>query len=282
MGIAQAEGKVDKRNEPKADVSYALGMAFGDDLKGTGLKIDYDHFMEGFRASMEDEGTKLTVDEAIELIQGEFLAMQQLKMAEDLEKGREFLKNNATKEGVRVTASGLQYTIIEEGDGEKPVETDKVRVHYEGSLIDGTVFDSSLERGVPVDFPLDAVIPGWSEGLQLMTIGSHYKLYLPSELGYGEWGAGDIIPPNSALIFDVQLLDIVRDDESDEEEIPAEPFLPDDEGVVEDNIGAEDGKPLSPPDDESAVEDNIGTDEGGGELILTDDVTAEETDADAE
>ncbi|MDR0638327.1 MAG: FKBP-type peptidyl-prolyl cis-trans isomerase [Spirochaetaceae bacterium] len=214
VAVVWTEGKVDKRNEPKADVSYAFGMVLGYDLKETGIKIDYDHFGEGLRAAMEGEETKLPFDEAVELIQAAFIAMQQAKMAEDLERGREFLKDNAARDGVQVTESGLQYLVIEEGAGERPTETDVVRVHYAGTLIDGTVFDSSLARGVPSEIPLDAVLPGWTEGLQLMNVGGRYTLYVPSELGYGEWGAGDVVPPNSVLIFDIELLDIVREDEA--------------------------------------------------------------------
>jgi FKBP-type peptidyl-prolyl cis-trans isomerase len=135
-------------------------------------------------------------------------------MAVDLEKGNEFLRQNAEQVGVQVTESGLQYVVLQEGDGEKPVETDVVQVHYEGRLIDGTVFDSSRERGSPVEFPLDIVISGWAEGLMLMQVGSRYQLFIPSELGYGEWGASDIVPPNSVLVFDVELLEIVHEDES--------------------------------------------------------------------
>jgi FKBP-type peptidyl-prolyl cis-trans isomerase FkpA len=217
VGVTWAEGKVDTRNEPKPDVSYAFGMALGYDIKETGLVIDYDHFMEGLKAAVEEENMKLTLEEAIELIQITFLEMQQVKMAENLETGRAFLRKNAEEAGVQVTESGLQYTVIEEGDGEKPVAEDTVRVHYEGSLVDGTIFDSSRGRGEPAEFPLGAVIPGWAEGLQLMNVGSRYKLFVPSELGYGEWGAGDIIPPNSVLIFDVELLEIVRDESADDE-----------------------------------------------------------------
>jgi FKBP-type peptidyl-prolyl cis-trans isomerase FkpA len=225
-----AEGKVDTRNEPRVeprvdanaglktdesvDVSYAFGMALGHDIKETGLTIDYGHFMEGLQAAMEDVGAKLTLDEAIELIQAAFYEMREAKMAETLEEGRQFLAENANRAGMQVTESGLQYVVVQDGNGEKPTETDVVLVHYEGRLIDGTVFDSSLERGAPVEFPLDAVISGWAEGLLLMTVGSRYTLYVPSELGYGEWGAGDVIPPNSVLVFDVELLGIVRDDES--------------------------------------------------------------------
>jgi FKBP-type peptidyl-prolyl cis-trans isomerase len=262
VAAAWSEGKVDKRNEPKADVSYAVGMVLGYDLKETGITIDYDHFGEGLRAVMEGESTKLSLDEAMELIQTMFIAMQQVKMAEDLEKGRAFLKDNAARDDVRVTESGLQYTVLEEGDGERPGETDVVRVHYEGTLIDGTVFDSSLARGVPADVPLDAVIPGWAEGLQLMNTGSRYMLYVPSELGYGEWGAGDFVPPHSVLIFDVELLEIVREDEAAggaEFGGEAEEALPVD-GESDEDDDAYSGEVL-PPEDGAETEGAAGEDE---------------------
>jgi FKBP-type peptidyl-prolyl cis-trans isomerase len=192
----------------------------------------------------------------MDLIQTMFIAMQQAKMAEDLEKGRAFLKDNAARDDVWVTESGLQYTVLEEGDGEMPGETDVVRVHYEGTLIDGTVFDSSLARGVPADVPLDAVIPGWAEGLQLMNTGSRYMLYVPSELGYGEWGAGDFIPPHSVLIFDVALLEIVREDEAvdgDEAGGETEEVLSIDGESGEDNE-AYSGEMLLPEDDAGGEE----------------------------
>jgi FKBP-type peptidyl-prolyl cis-trans isomerase len=237
---AWPEGKVDKRNEPKVDAGYAFGMALGYDLRETGLQIDYDQFSEAFRAAMEGEETKLSLDEAMELIQAAFFSVQQARMAENLEKGREFLESNAARDGVRVTESGLQYMVINEGDGEMPGETDVVRVHYEGTLIDGTVFDSSLSRGVPAEIPLDAVIPGWAEGLRLMNTGGRYTLYVPSELGYGEWGAGDIVPPNSVLIFDIELLDIVREDEvAAEAEYADEALAPEDDTDTEEPAGHE-------------------------------------------
>ncbi|MDR1095073.1 MAG: FKBP-type peptidyl-prolyl cis-trans isomerase [Spirochaetaceae bacterium] len=225
IGVAGAEGRVDTRAGPKPDVSYAFGMVFGYDFKETGLAIDYGHFTEGLRASMEGEDTRLSLEEAVDMIQNAFLELRQAELAENLEKGREFLRQNAERDGIQVTESGLQYAVIEEGDGEKPSGSDTVQVHYEGRLIDGTVFDSSRENGSPLEFPLDAVIPGWTEALALMSVGSRYQVFVPSELGYGEWGAGDIIPPNSALIFDVELLGIAHND--DEEESAEEPSLTD-------------------------------------------------------
>lgn len=123
---------------------------------------------------------------------------------------KKFLEENAAKEGVQVTASGLQYLVLQEGTGASPAATDTVKVHYEGTLINGQIFDSSIKRGEPVEFPLNHVIPGWTEGLQLMKVGAKYRFFIPSELAYGEHGAGEMIPPNSALIFEVELLDIVK------------------------------------------------------------------------
>jgi FKBP-type peptidyl-prolyl cis-trans isomerase len=248
IGVVCAEGKVDTRNGPKPDVSYAFGLALGNDLKETGLAIDYDHFMEGLLASMEGRGARLTLSEAMEMIQDTFLEMRQTALmaefAENLENGREFLRQNAEQANVQVTESGLQYVVVQEGDGEKPVETDTVRVHYEGRLIDGTVFESSWENGSPVEFPLDGSILGWAEGITLMNVGSRYQLFIPYELGYGEWGYDNIIPPYSVLIFDVELLDIVRydepaDDTPDSEFIIDEPSFIDDEsadGGIEETI----------------------------------------------
>ena len=124
------------------------------------------------------------------------------------EEGEKFLAENAKREGVKTTASGLQYEVLEATLGQKPKATDSVRVHYEGTLIDGTVFDSSYQRGEPIEFPLNGVIKGWTEGLQLMPVGSKYKRYIPYELGYGERGAGQSIPPFATLIFTVELLEI--------------------------------------------------------------------------
>lgn len=126
----------------------------------------------------------------------------------DMEAGKKFLEENAKKEGIKTTASGLQYEVIREGEGPKPGPTSTVEVHYEGRLITGKVFDSSYQRNETISFPLNRVIPGWTEGLQLMPTGSKYRLYIPSELGYGTRGAGGDIPPNAALVFDVELIAI--------------------------------------------------------------------------
>jgi FKBP-type peptidyl-prolyl cis-trans isomerase len=193
-----------------ADVSYAFGVALGSDMKDTGLVFDYNAFLTGFKASMEGRNTRYSVEEAMELIQTAFAEIQEAKAAEGLEKSAAFLAQNATRNGVQTTASGLQYEVVKAGAGQQPVASDTVKAHYEGKLVDGTVFDSSRERDEPAEFQLDEVIDGWSEGIQLMKVGGVYKLYLPPDLAYGERGIDGVIPPNSALIFEVELLSIVK------------------------------------------------------------------------
>ena len=143
---------------------------------------------------------------------GDTTALDVPEIKSNMEMGREFLAENAKNDSVKVTESGLQYMVLKEGTGAKPGPTDEVTVHYTGKLIDGTVFDSSVERGEPTTFPLNKVIAGWTEGLQLMSEGSKYRLFIPSELAYGEKGAGSDILPNSALIFDVELIKVTKKD----------------------------------------------------------------------
>jgi len=197
----------------KARTSYAFGMTVGGDLGDTGLEIDYAAFSAGLRAAMEHGETIMDRDEALELVQDAFESAMQKKAVVLKEKEAQFLTENATQPGILLTESGLQYLILTEGSGPKPAETDVVRVHYEGALIDGTVFDSSYERDEPEEIPLDMVIPGWAEGIMLMNVGGKHRIYLPSELAYGERGAGQVIPPYSTLVFTVELLDIVTDKE---------------------------------------------------------------------
>ena len=142
------------------------------------------------------------------LIQDYFVELSQKKSQEAISAGQAFLDENGKKEGVTTTASGLQYEVLTNGTGATPIESDQVTVHYHGTLVDGTVFDSSVERGQPATFPVNGVIPGWVEALQLMNVGSKYKLYIPSDLAYGERGAGGSIGPNETLIFEVELLSI--------------------------------------------------------------------------
>jgi FKBP-type peptidyl-prolyl cis-trans isomerase FkpA len=192
------------------DTSYAFGMALAAEFKDTGLKFSYDDFTQGFKDFLEDKKSRITIDAAMEKVRTAYTQALDARTQSLQQQETEFLAANAQKPGVKVTESGLQYEVVTEGSGEKPLATDTVRVHYEGTLVNGTVFDSSYQRGQPAEFRLNGVIPGWTEGLQLMPAGSTYMFYIPSNLAYGENGAGNSIPPYSALIFKVELLDIVK------------------------------------------------------------------------
>ena len=210
---APEEGKID------GNVSYALGMTMGEDLKGyfntESVAPDIDEFIKGFRDALTGGKTRFDTIQASEMINSFFSSLTEEKKAEATRKENEFLAENSRKPGVKITASGLQYEVIKEGTGPKPSASNVVKVHYEGSLTDGAVFDSSYENGgAPVEIPLGYVIPGWTEGLQLMSVGSTYKLYIPSALGYGSSGGGGMIPPYSTLIFVIELLDILEEQEN--------------------------------------------------------------------
>ncbi|MDR1948953.1 MAG: FKBP-type peptidyl-prolyl cis-trans isomerase [Spirochaetaceae bacterium] len=192
------------------DTSYAFGLVLGTDLKQTGLQFNYDEFIKGFSDSLEGKTTRISNDEAIQIIQSAFTAAMAARAEENRQRETVFFTENGVKPGIHTTASGLQYEVIVEGTGPKPGASSTVEVHYEGTLIDGTVFDSSYARNEPAQFPLDGVIPGWAEGITLMTQGSTYRLFIPSALAYGERGAGNTIPPNSVLIFKVELLAILN------------------------------------------------------------------------
>jgi FKBP-type peptidyl-prolyl cis-trans isomerase FklB len=170
-----------------------------------GLETNYDMIKQGFINGLYNYTEQMDMQSA-----GQYLdsVIARLKYGETKAAGEQYLQENALREEVKVTESGLQYEVLKEGKGPKPTAEQTVKVHYEGTLIDGTVFDSSYQRGEPIEFPLNGVIKGWTEGLQLMSVGSKYKLYIPYELGYGERGAGQSIPPYAALIFTVELLDI--------------------------------------------------------------------------
>lgn len=202
---------------PQSDLqkrSYALGQNMANGLKSASIPFESEYLYAGFSDSMNDK--QLMTDEemqaALMALQQEVQEKQILEQAKVLHKkyaeSKAYLDENAAKEGVVTTDSGLQYKVITQGEGEKPAAEDTVTVHYEGKLIDGTVFDSSLQRGQPATFPLGGVIAGWTEGLQLMTVGSKWQLFIPPELGYGERGAGGAIGPNEALVFEVELLSI--------------------------------------------------------------------------
>ena len=190
-------------------ISYAIGLSMGQNLMGSGVtSLEYADLAAGIKDVLEKNQPQISYQEAQQVL-GKFFSELEEKIAGEAKAaGEVFLAENAKREGVKVTESGLQYEVLEATIGQKPKATDKVRVHYEGTLIDGTVFDSSYKRGESITFGLNQVIKGWTEGLQLMSIGSKYKLYLPYQLAYGERGAGANIPPYAALIFTVELLGI--------------------------------------------------------------------------
>lgn len=199
--------------------SYALGILNGNGFRQNittlpGDPIDVDLLLAGFEESLRDENaqTKMTMEEANAFIQEYFTRAQTESANKAKEEGQKFLDENKAKAGVITTLSGLQYQVITEGDGPRPKETDKVKVHYTGTLLDGTVFDSTAERGgEPAVFGVGQVIKGWTEGLQIMPVGSKYIFWIPSDLAYGERGAGADIKPNSTLKFEVELLEIVTE-----------------------------------------------------------------------
>lgn len=235
VGCAKPCPKVEKTEEPKTEVTkesltdlnaklnYAIGYDVGRSAQRNKLDLNEAVFMKGILDGMNDDGNPdsglLADKERIEVkrehskIQREAEQKErEVIAAENMKKAEAFLAENKSKEGVITTESGLQYIIVKEGDGPKPTLEDRVSVHYTGTLIDGTEFDSSLKRNRPATFPVGRVVAGWTEALQLMPVGSKWKLFIPPALGYGERGAGAKIGPNSALIFDIDLLEIVKDE----------------------------------------------------------------------
>lgn len=195
---------------PQDEVSYALGLSIGQNFKASGIKaITSEDFIAGLQGALAEREPQMTTERAREVINQLFTRLQQEEAELNAAAGKEYQEIMRHKSGVVTLPSGLQYEIIKEGQGTKPKATDKVRVHYHGTLINGVVFDSSVERGEPAEFPLNAVIPGWTEILQLMPVGSKWRVVIPSELAYGSRGAGDVIRPNMTLIFEIELLDIV-------------------------------------------------------------------------
>ena len=191
-------------------ISYALGLGIGHQLKNMGIEnFSVEDFAQSIKDVMEDKATAMTSQEAQALLNTYFQEKQKAESQKAISDGKAFLEENAKKEGVVTTKSGLQYEILTEGTGKQPKATDTVRCHYEGSLINGSVFDSSYKRGEPAEFGLSQVIPGWTEGVQLMKEGAKYRFYIPYLLGYGENGAGSSIPPYSTLIFDVELIKVL-------------------------------------------------------------------------
>lgn len=220
VGISATSCDSKKSVNLKKDVdsaSYALGLAQGDMFRQNlsslpGEPIDVDLLLAGLEAAMKEKtgSFKMSIEDAQAYLNTYFMEAQQKDMEKSKEEGVAFLEDNKTKDGVITTESGLQYKVVTEGTGAKPTTEDRVKVHYTGTLLDGTVFDSSVERGEPATFGVTQVIKGWTEGLQIMPVGSKYIFWIPSDLAYGERGAGQDIKPNSTLKFEVELLEIVN------------------------------------------------------------------------
>ena len=192
-------------------ISYALGLSIGNNFQNSGINnLQVEDFVKGLKDVLSEAQPEISYDEAKQVINDYFMNLQKERLELNKKAGEEFLNINKGKAGVVTLPSGLQYQVLKHGEGAKPTASDKVKCHYHGTLINGTVFDSSVQRGEPAVFGVSQVIPGWVEALQLMPVGSKWRLFIPSNLAYGEHGAGDAIEPNSALVFDVELLDIVK------------------------------------------------------------------------
>lgn len=220
MLVAGPAAAADQATELKTEtqqLSYALGLDLGAYFKSLGEDFDLSVIQRGIDDAYNGKKTLMTAEEAAQ-VQQQFAARQQEKhlrqvmemTAANNEAAKKFLDENKGREGVKTTASGLQYKVVKEGKGVKPTSVDTVKVQYKGTLLDGTEFDSSYKRNEPAEFRVDQVIPGWSEALQLMNVGSTYELYLPPELAYGDRGAPPVIEPGSMLIFEVELLDVTK------------------------------------------------------------------------
>ena len=192
--------------------SYAIGLGIGQNLLSMGAKgIAVDDFAQAIKDVLEGNQTAISHTEARDIVNKYFAELEEKMNAANIEAGKKFLEENKKREGVVTLPSGLQYEVITEGNvGRYAKATDQVQCHYEGTLIDGTLFDSSIKRGQPATFGVNQVIPGWVEALQLMPEGAKWKLYIPSELAYGAQGAGEMIPPHSTLIFEVELLKVLN------------------------------------------------------------------------
>ena len=207
MGITSINAQ--NLNTEMEKVSYSLGVNVAKSVKNQGLtSIDSEAIAQAFTDVFEGNELKISEQESNLVLQDYFGKLAKEAQSANVEAGQKFLAENAKRDGVTTTATGLQYEVLAEGSGDSPKETDQVTVHYHGTLIDGTVFDSSVERGQPATFPVNGVIPGWVEALQLMKLGAKYKLFIPSNLAYGERGAGGSIGPNATLIFEVELISI--------------------------------------------------------------------------
>lgn len=192
-------------------LSYAWGLAMARQLQGMGLKeLNIEDFKDGVKGVFEGTEPAISPEEAQKLIQDYLAELQKKAEAAARAEGEKFLEENKKNADIKVTASGLQYAVIKEGEGAQPTAEDEVTVHYTGKLIDGTVFDSSVNRGEPATFPLNRVIPGWTEGVQLMKEGAKYTFFIPSDLAYGAQGVPGAIPPHSTLVFEVELIKVVK------------------------------------------------------------------------
>ena len=190
--------------------SYAIGLGIGQNLLSMGAQnINVDDFANAIKTVLNGEEPAISHTEAREIVNKYFAELEEKMNADNIDKGVTFLEENKKKENVVTLPSGLQYEILSKGAGKQAKATDQVKCHYEGTLIDGTLFDSSVQRGEPAIFGVNQVIPGWVEALQLMPEGSKWRLYIPSDLAYGAHGAGEMIPPHSTLIFDVELIQVL-------------------------------------------------------------------------
>ena len=212
LSFCTPQKKIELKDD-KAKESYSVGYQFGQNLKKMQADLDAEVLSKGIEDALSGKESRLSEEEmgtSLSNLRQKSVTAMQAALKEQAEKnlveGEKFLAENKTKEGVKTTASGLQYKVLEEGEGPSPKVGDTVTVNYRGTLIDGTEFDSSYKRGEPATFPLTGVIPGWTEALQLMKKGSKWMLYIPPDLAYGERGAGNRIPPNSTLIFEVELI----------------------------------------------------------------------------
>jgi FKBP-type peptidyl-prolyl cis-trans isomerase len=217
LGASTFSIAADKLESEKDKVSYMVGLDVGRSLEQIKDELDLKVFIQAIETVLQDKPSAMTEEEALEVrqafmqkLQAKQAAVQQEAATKNLAAGQAFLADNKKKSGVMTTESGLQYQVMTEGKGAKPALTDTVKVHYVGTLLDGTQFDSSIDRGQPAQFALNGVIPGWTEALQLMPEGSKYTLWIPAELAYGDRGTPGPIGPNSTLRFEVELLEIVK------------------------------------------------------------------------
>lgn len=206
-------------NDEIDSVSYSIGLSIAESLKKDNMdNINPEAFIKAFFDMKEGNEYKIDQQKAKGIIQTYHQKKRNEQLSENMDRSKKYLEENKEKEGFKVAESGLQYKIVEKGDGESPEEGDRVKVHYEGTLTDGEIFDSSYERDEPAEFQVDRVIPGWTEALKKMKVGGKWEIVIPPELGYGERGAGQAIGPNEALIFEVELLDVMEGEKQDKKQ----------------------------------------------------------------